>query len=175
MRSRGSSALRVGYGRTRAHALRQLDAVLEADSRKSRSSTSTASYGSLPSLLDGDAVAYAALGPNTRSALANRAAGVSDSLAAVVEAADALGCALEAGSARSRLRYGVVTGPDRLSWETIRTLVDEATSGDHFLREPSIYRDGRTVVVDAAVETPSLWAAHKQIASDTPRPATSTD
>ncbi|WP_076609199.1 hypothetical protein [Natronorubrum thiooxidans] len=171
-----SSTLRVGYGRTRARAMKHLDAALADDSRgQPRTRTPTASYGSLPSLLNGDAVAYADLGPKTRAFLTERAADRSESLAAVVEAASAIGCSLRVGSARSRLRYGIVTGPSRLSRETIDALVDEATTGDHALTEPTIHRSGRTVVVDAAVETPSLWAAHEQFAVDSPQPSMSAD
>lgn len=171
-----SSTLRVGYGRTRARAVRHLDAALTDGSRgQHRSRASTASYGSLPSLLDGDAVAYADLGPKTRSVLTERAADCSESLAAVVEAASAIGCSLRVGSTRSRIRYGIVTGPSRLSRETIDALVDEATTGDPSLAETRIYRNGRTIAVDASIETPSLWAAHEQFATDSARPSVSTD
>ncbi|ELY48715.1 hypothetical protein [Natronorubrum bangense] len=170
------STLRVGYGRTRERAVSHLDAALADGSRgQTRAHTPTASYGSLPSLLDGDAVAYADLGSKTRSQLVDSAADRSESLAAVVETASAIGCSLQVGSTRSRIRYGLVTGPSRLSRASIDALVDEATTGDHALTEPTIHRSGRTVVVDAAVETPSLWAVHEQFAVDSPQPSTSID
>ncbi|MFA9425690.1 hypothetical protein [Natronorubrum sp. A-ect3] len=170
-----SSTLRVGYGRTRERAVSHLDAALADGRGQTRAHTPTASYGSLPSLLDGDAVAYADLGSKTRSQLVDSAADRSESLAAVVETASAIGCSLQVGSTRSRIRYGLVTGPSRLSRASIDALVDEATTGDHALTGPTIHRSGRTVVVDAAVETPSLWAVHEQFAADSPQPSTSTD
>ncbi|MDQ2051115.1 hypothetical protein RBH26_11545 [Natronolimnohabitans sp. A-GB9] len=162
----GPSAIRIGYGRTRSRARSRLDAAFEPLLPARRRTRPTASYGALSALLDGHAVVYADLGSGTRSHLLDSLSDAPDELGTVVEAANALGVALEAGSARTRLRYGVVADPARLSGELLETLVDEATTGDNSLSSATIHRDGQTVIVDAAVETRSLWCAHERLVTD---------
>ncbi|AFZ73525.1 hypothetical protein [Natronobacterium gregoryi] len=156
----GPSSLRIGYGRTRARARRHLETTLE---KRRRRPQATASYGSLPSLLDGHAVAYADLGSETRQLLVDRLPDGSDALAATLGAARAIGVGLRAGSTQARLRYGLVVEPARFSTESLETLVEEATTGENALASSNIYRSGTTVVVDAAVETGSLWPAHERL------------
>ncbi|AHG00699.1 hypothetical protein HALLA_04810 [Halostagnicola larsenii XH-48] len=161
------STLYVGYGRGETDARTHVDAALETTgSGQSRSSetnaAASADYGSLPSLLSGHAVACASLDSATREALCDRLTDAPDSFRSAIEAARATGIALQAGSTQSRLRYGIVADPNRLSVDTVMDIVAEATSGSGSLENDGVYRDGWTFVLDATVETEELWAAHEQ-------------
>lgn len=157
------STLSIGYGSESADARTHVDAALVAGDR-SRSSEAdldlNETYGSLPSLLSGHAVACASLDSSTREALCDRLSDAPEAFRSAVRAARATGVALQAGSTRSRLRYGIVADPDRLSVDTVIDIVSQATSGSGSLENEGVYRDGWTFVVDASVETEKLWTAH---------------
>ncbi|SFS37158.1 hypothetical protein [Halostagnicola kamekurae] len=159
----GDSTLAVGYGSESTDARTHVDAALVADDR-SRSSEANLdlneTYGSLPSLLSGHAVACASLDSATREALCDRLTDAPEAFRSAVRAARATGVALQAGPTRSRLRYGIVADPDRLSVDTVVDIVSQATSGSGSLENEGVYRDGWTFVVDASVETEKLWTAH---------------
>lgn len=161
------STLYMGYGRGKTGAQTHVEAALETTGTDQSHSSETnadasADYGSLPSLLSGHAVVCASLNSATREALSDRLADAPDSFRSAIQAARATGIALQAGSTQSRLRYGIVADPNRLSIETVMDLVAEATSGSGSLENDGVYRDGWTFVLDATVETEELWAAHKQ-------------
>ncbi|MDJ1432860.1 hypothetical protein [Halostagnicola sp. A-GB9-2] len=161
------STLYVGYDHGETDARTHVDTALEMNadrqSRPTQSGTvAGANYGSLPSLLSGHAVAYASLGSDTRRSLCSRLTDAPDAFKSAIRAASAAGVALQAGSDRSRLRYGIVADPNRVSAETVRNIVTEATTGSQSLESDGIYRSGNTIVFDATVETDALWASHGQ-------------
>ena len=146
----------VGHGPDADAAAAHLDGLLTGTG----SPPASQRFGQLPHLLGGSARAYVALDGTTRDAV--RAwladAGI-EQLSPVVDAAAAAGVAVEPGTDRTAARLGIVADPDRLSLETLaepllamHERADAVTIGT-----PS--RTGRTIVVDVAVETDSLWSA----------------
>ncbi len=161
------ATLYVGYDYGETDAQTHVETALETNAGgRSQSGQSAraadANYGSLPSLLSGHAVTYASLGSNTREYLANQLTDAPDAFTSAIQAASAAGVALQAGSDRSRLRYGIVADPNRVTAATVRSIVSEATTGSQSLENDGIYRNGNTIVFDATVETNELWASHGQ-------------
>jgi len=151
----------VGYGSDAGRAVEHVDAALE---RGRRVNEASANYGSLPSSLEGDAVVYADLGPSGRERVRPALADAPDALSTAVSAAGAVGIALRARQgAPTRLRYGAVADPRRLTRERVERLAAEAERGADSLDETTITRRGRTVVVDAAAGEDSLFAAHADL------------
>lgn len=174
----------VGYGGTADRAVEHVNAALDRGGRRERVE---ADYGSLPSLLAGDAVVYADLGPAGRARTRSRlsaAPRVPDTLRTAVETASAVGAAIRvadgrrasiagksAGSAGSgetddasiALRYGAVADPRRLTRQRVERLAAEATNGEPSLADATVRRRGRTLVVDAAADDDALFAAHADL------------
>ena len=159
----GRETIRIGYGRDGEDALAHVEA-----SGGSRRQSGAAGYGSLPSVLSGDAVAYADLGPATRRASLAELEDAPASLRQVLEVASAVGVAVTAGEGGTALRYGIHANPSRLSRETLETLLSEATTGEHSLERGRVSRNGWTAVVDAAVGTGALWPVHERLVGCVP-------
>lgn len=174
----------VGYGPTVDRAVEHVDAALD---RGGPGEGLEADYGPLPSLLAGDAVVYADLGPagraRTRSRLAD-APRVPDTVRTAVETASAIGAAIRVGDGRRvstagksgssagsaetddatfDLRYGAVADPRRLTRQRVERLAAEATNGEPSLADATVRRRGRTLVVDATADDDALFAAHADL------------
>lgn len=116
---------------------------------------------SLASVLDGDAVATASLGASTRRRLRAALADTAGPLPAVVDAADEIGLAVTVESpTQTDVTYGVTADPDRLSTETVRSVLREANAGPETIDNVRLGRSGRTVLVDAEVPTHNAIRAH---------------
>jgi hypothetical protein len=113
--------------------------------------------------LDGDAVAYADLGTTGRRRLRTSLASAPDGLAAVVEAASAVGAALRVADDAARLRYGAVVDPDRVSVETAADALAGLDDLDASMSEVSLSRRGRTLLADVTVDAATLWASHARV------------
>ena len=149
--------LRVGYAPDPGRATDHLEAAISG----SESSTDD-THGALPALLDGDAAVYARLGDRERQraidALGDKAP---DELGAVLSRAKAVGLSLYADPGQSRIRYGAVGA--RLGIDTVRRLAADARQREDALSDVRLYRQGRTIVADAAVETAAAWNAHTRL------------
>ncbi len=151
----------VGYGPDADRAGEHVDAALDRVDRRDEAS---ADYGSLPSTLAGDAVVYADLGPAGRRRVRPHLAEAPDALSTALSVAGAAGIALRTRQdASASLRYGAVADPRRLTRDHVERLAAEAERGADSLDETTITRRGRTVVVDAAADNDSLFAAHADL------------
>lgn len=127
----------------------------------------TVDYGALPSLLDGDAVAYATLGSQLRTTLAETCSDGPDGLSSVLEVADAVGVGVRLDGDRTTVRYGIVGDRDRLTVGAVRDVVAQAVTDERSLSGRSITRQGRTVVAETVVPTVELWSAHGRLFGQT--------
>jgi hypothetical protein len=170
--------LLVAYGPTPEVAATHRDAGLDRDHW--RRAGTTASYGSLPSLLNGDATVCVDLGADAREHLRCLLADAPVELRTAVNASDAVGASLrvtdkgfESGGATGdgggssegssvALRYGAVADPRRLDRETAEAIARAAREGETSLSDAAVTRHGRTVIVDAAAES-ELFASHASL------------
>lgn len=169
-----SDELVAAYGPTAAVAAAHRDAGIggDADGEARRRADTTASYGPLPSLLEGDATVCVDLGPDARDHLHDLLADAPDELRTAVDASGAVGASLrvtdgdtgdaDPGEATVKLRYGAVADPRRLDRETAEEIARTAREGERSLSDATVARHGRTVIVDAAAES-DLFAAHASL------------
>ncbi|MDB2262175.1 hypothetical protein PM035_15505 [Halorubrum ezzemoulense] len=168
----------VAYGPTPAVAAAHRDAGLDGD--RGRRAGTTASFGSLPPLLDGDATVCVDLGADAREHLRSLLADAPVELRTAVDASAAIGASLrvtdkgsESGGAPGdggggpdgpsvALRYGAVADPRRLDRETAEAIAREAREGETSLSDATVTRHGQTVIVDAAAES-ELFASHASL------------
>ncbi|ELZ32732.1 hypothetical protein C465_06853 [Halorubrum distributum JCM 9100] len=166
----------AAYGPTAAVAAAHRDAGIGGgvDGGARRRAGTSASYGPLPSLLEGDATVCVDLGPDARDHLRSVLADAPDELRTAVDASGAVGASLrvtggesatggaDPGDPSVALRYGAVADPRRLDRETAEAIARAAREGETSLADASVTRHGRTVIVDGAAES-DLFAAHASL------------
>ncbi|MGM0447243.1 MAG: hypothetical protein ACQERM_03190 [Methanobacteriota archaeon] len=166
----------AAYGPSATVAAAHRDAGIgeDVDGGARRRTSTTASYGPLPSLLGGDATVCVDLGSDARGHLRDLLADAPDELRTAVDTSDAVGASLRVTDGESAtgdadpseptvaLRYGAVADPRRLDRETAEAIARAAREGDPSLSDASVARHGRTVIVDAAAES-DLFAAHASL------------
>jgi hypothetical protein len=160
----------AAYGPTASIATAHRNAGLGDDAGPDgdRRTGTTATYGSLPSVLGGDAVVCVDLGPDARSHLQGALSDAPDELRTAIDASGAVGASLRlagngnANNPQVAVRYGAVADPLRLDRETVETLVRTARDEESAITDAKVTRRGWTVLVDAAADG-DLFASHASL------------
>ncbi|WP_049921675.1 hypothetical protein [Halopiger djelfimassiliensis] len=140
------------------------DAALGIRARGSAGRPGPATAGHLESVPDGDVSAVADLGSGTRTRLRRALADAPDPLAATVGVAERIGASASVRSAgRTDVTYGFVVDPDRVTIDSLESVLEDADANSDRIRNVRVERDGRTVVVDADVSTEGLLQAHADV------------
>mgnify|MGYP006434672255 CR=1 FL=1 len=174
----------VAHGPTIADAVTHRDAGVQ--SKHSRRTSTNTHYGSLPSLLRGDATVCVDLGTDVREQLQQILADAPEALRTAVDASAAVGVGVsipsdeaasadshaatgeetnfdtDAGATEIALRYGAVADPTRLDRDTAEAVARAARTGDHPFADATVSRHGRTVTIDATTEG-DLFASHASL------------